>query len=104
MAKDDLQILITGKLNTGLTIDEINNSIKTIEKHPSLKNIKIKAKIDEKILATITKFSKTFEKANKVVENSNKVIKEFITENKKLDGTIETITKKQLKNGEIIER
>jgi TP901 family phage tail tape measure protein len=104
VAKDDLQILITGKLNTGLTIGEINNSIKTIEKHPSLKNIKIKAKIDEKILATITKFSKTFEKANKVVENSNKVIKEFITENKKLDGTIETITKKQLKNGEIIER
>lgn len=70
---DDLRILIRTGINEGLSIKEINASIKKLERHPSLQKIKIKIDIDNKIANTLNQFNKNFseiEKTSKGVSSS----------------------------------
>ncbi|HJR46672.1 MAG TPA: hypothetical protein VJ799_00815, partial [Nitrososphaeraceae archaeon] len=58
----NLQIQLTGTLNTGLTITEINNAIKGIEKSANLQKIKLQVDIDPKTLDVLKKLSETLKK------------------------------------------
>lgn len=76
MPKDDLKILITAELNRGLSIGEINKSIKKIQSHPSLKSLKLKLDVDQKILKTLTDFNKNMHKVNQTMKNQEASVKD----------------------------
>ena len=66
---NDLRMLITGQLNIGKTIGEINNQIKSIEK--AIKKLKLKVEVDPKVMNTLTDFSKNL---NNVYQNTTKIV------------------------------
>ena len=101
---NDLKISLTGNLNTGKTIGEVNKQIKNIINKANLQKIKLNIEIDQKALTTLNKFNQSFEKSNKIVSESNKIIKQEQNVLKKLDGSVEKVTKSFMKNGEIIEK
>lgn len=55
---NNLIILFTATLNQGLSIKEINSAIKKIEKHPSLRKIKLQIDIEKETLNAIKKIAK----------------------------------------------
>lgn len=67
MAGNDLRIKITGTLNTGASINEINASIKGIEK--KINKLKLNIQIDEKVINTLNNFSKQMQKIGKSAFN-----------------------------------
>lgn len=102
MAGNDLRIKITGTLNTGATIGEINSALKGIEK--KINKLKIKVEIDEKIVKTLNDFSKSMEKHKNLTQDMNRVMKEEKQITKEADGAIKEKIRQHLKNGEIIEK
>jgi hypothetical protein len=76
MPNNDLKILITAQLNQGLSIGEINKSIKKIQNHPSLKSLKLKLDVDQKILKTLTNFNKNMQKVNQTMKDQQTSVQE----------------------------
>lgn len=101
---DDLKILINVGINQGKAIGSINDQIKALEKHPSLQKIKLKIEIDKSFTNSINSFINAVGKMKKISDEQSKVVSETENVYKKLDGTIETVTQKVLKNGEILEK
>lgn len=104
MADNDLRILISASLNVGKSVGDINEAIKAIEKHPSLQKIKLKIDIDQNFTQTINGFINAVAKMKKISDEQNKTVSENVEIYKKLDGTVQQVTQKVLKNGEIIQR
>lgn len=99
---NDIRILISSALNQGKALKDLNESIKAIEKHPSLQKIKLKIDIDQKFTQSINSFISAVGKMKKISDENSKVMQENIIQHKRLDGSIETTTQKILKNGEIL--
>ncbi|MFO1442788.1 phage tail tape measure protein [Bacillus sp. Bva_UNVM-123] len=102
MAGENLKILITGSLNVGSTLGEINNQIKALEK--KINSIKLSVQIDEKISKTLQDFSRSMENHKKITQDLNRVIKEEKTVTREADGVIKEKIRQHLKSGEIIEK
>lgn len=120
----DVRMLITGNLNIGKSIKDINVAIKGIEKHPSLKKLKLRVEVDTKVLATLERFNTqmkamnsdlvgSFNEMKKVTETAitpdgtkvtrehydglNKTFSETVREADKLTDSMEKTTGKKLK-------
>ncbi len=91
MAKgSDLNIELTSVLNIGKSLKSINDSIKAIEKSTSLKNVKLKAIVDDKQLqksienavkklnASLNLNVKGIQDANNQIDNIQKKMKTFV--------------------------
>lgn len=102
MSDNSFRIQIVGTLNTGKSIEEINRAIKGIEKKISKLNLKVD--IDQKVLQTLSSFTKAINKQQEVLKDLNKAFKEEETVIKKADGSTEKLTRTYLKSGEIIEK
>lgn len=72
MTNNDLRIKITGVLNTGATIGEINIALKGIEK--KINKLKLKVEIDEKVLQSFASFANTFSKLDNAFHDTTKNI------------------------------
>ncbi|PLR72325.1 phage tail tape measure protein [Bacillus sp. UMB0728] len=99
---NDLKLLITGQLNIGNTIREINTALKGIEK--KINKLKISADIDANVIKTLSNFSKAMEQHKKVAADLNRVIREEKTVTKEADGTVKEKIRQHLKSGEIIDK
>ncbi|MGM9988891.1 MAG: phage tail tape measure protein [Bacillaceae bacterium] len=99
---DDLKILITGTLNTGRSIGEINTAIKGIEK--KIEKIKLNVDINPKVVQTLQEFNKASQKMQQNSATLNKVLKEEETVTKNLDGSVSKLNRKYTQSGEIIEK
>jgi hypothetical protein len=99
---NDVRILLKADLNKGLSINEINKSIKEIQKSDSLQKIKIKVDIDQKFTQSINSFISAVSKMKKISDEQSKVVNQVQTVYKELDGSIKTTTQTILKNGEIL--
>ncbi|MCP1159454.1 hypothetical protein [Bacillus infantis] len=102
MAGNDLKLLITGQLNIGKTINEVNSAIRGIEK--KISKLKISADIDANTLKTLSNFSKAMEQHKKVAQDLNRVVREEKTVTKEADGTVREKIRQHLKSGEIIDK
>jgi hypothetical protein len=102
MAGNDLRLKIIGTLNVGATIGEINTALKGIEK--KINKLKLNVELDDKIVKTLTDFSKAMENHRVVAKDLNKVIREEKEILKDVNGVTKEITKQYLKSGEIIEK
>lgn len=98
----DLRVEITGVLNTGKSIGEINTAIRGIEK--KINALKLNVKVDDKTTKTLQDFSKAMEKMRVTQQNLQRAYKEEQTVIKQLDGSTKTVTRQYLKNGEIIDK
>lgn len=76
MAGNDLKILITGNLNVGKSIGEINTAINGIEK--KIKSLKVNIEINDKVLSSLNNFTKQMSKISTAALNTGKVIEEAI--------------------------
>jgi TP901 family phage tail tape measure protein len=85
MAGENLKILITGSLNVGKTVTEINLSLKEIEKKINKIQLKVDFKIDENILNTLT------EVANKLKNVSDASSKSTKGTNENLKGEVKSV-------------
>lgn len=81
MADNDLKILITGNLNTGKTIGEINKQIKNIINKANLQKVKLNVEIDSKTLNKLNIFSQSVEK----ITQQQKQQSQIITNNAKIE-------------------
>jgi hypothetical protein len=102
MAQDDLKIIVQGLFDKDKTSSDLNKQLKQIQS--KIDTLSLKINIDEKVSKTLNDFSKAMEKSYQLTQDLNKAYKEEETVLKKLDGTTEKITRKFLKNGEIIEK
>ncbi|WP_440110376.1 phage tail tape measure protein [Paenibacillus sp. QZ-Y1] len=98
----DLRILIDSSINVGSSIKNINNDIKALASHPSLKSLNLKVDIDKSFVKAMNEFVTATKVLSTALEQQQKVINESIVTTKKLDGSIEKVTQKQLSNGSII--
>jgi TP901 family phage tail tape measure protein len=73
---NDLKILITGSLNIGKSIGEINTAISGLEK--KIKSLKVNIEINDKVLSTLNNFNKQFSKISSVARDTGKVIQEVL--------------------------
>jgi hypothetical protein len=73
---NDLKILITGSLNIGKSIGEINSAISGLEK--KIKSLKVNIEINDKVLSTLNNFNKQFSKISSVARDTGKVIQEVL--------------------------
>lgn len=107
MPKDDLKILITAKLNEGLSVGEINKSIKKIQNHPSLKRLKLKLDVDQKILKTLADFNKNIHKVNQTMKNQETSVKDTTQaldkETRQIKQNTQELSKNQKMRQKIIE-
>ncbi|MFD0587832.1 phage tail tape measure protein [Paenibacillus sp. GCM10027627] len=101
---EDLRILIRAGINVGKSIKEINESVKNLEKHPSLQKIKLKLDIDNKFTQSINKFIASVSKMKKIADEQSKAVIETQNVYRELDGTVKTVTETVLKNGEIVQK
>jgi TP901 family phage tail tape measure protein len=62
MAGENLKILITGTLNTGSTIGEINAQLKGIEK--KINKLKLNVQVNDNVLDTLNRFAKQMERVS----------------------------------------
>ena len=99
---NDLRILITGTLNAGKSIGEINTAIKGIEK--KINSLKLNVQVDDRTTKTLEDFSKAMEKMRTVQQDLQRSYKEEEVVVKKLDGSVEKTTRQYLKSGEVIEK
>ncbi|WP_172249934.1 phage tail tape measure protein [Saccharibacillus deserti] len=103
MANDhSIELLITANLNIGASIGNINSAIKTLSKHPSLKTLDLKVDVDKSFVKSMDSFVQATKKLSTALEAQKKVVHEEIETFKRLDGTIEKVTKQRLENGDII--
>ncbi|WP_342422362.1 phage tail tape measure protein [Paenibacillus sp. FSL E2-0178] len=58
MANNPLAILISAKLNPGLSLKSINDNIKGLAKHPSLQKLDLKVNIDKSFVSNLASLSK----------------------------------------------
>ncbi|WP_010498397.1 phage tail tape measure protein [Paenibacillus elgii] len=100
----DLRILVSATLNEKRSIVDLNEAIKKIQNDPALQKLKLNIDIDQKFAKSINEFTDALNKMKQVSENQNKVISENTEIFKRLDGTVQQVTQKVLKNGEIIQR
>ncbi|MFE6075784.1 phage tail tape measure protein [Paenibacillus sp. NPDC057886] len=98
----DLRILIDSALNVGSSIKNINNDIKALASHPSLKSLNLKVDIDKSFVKSMNEFVAATKVLSTAMEQQQKVINESVKTTKLLDGSIEKVTQKQLANGTII--
>ncbi|QJI52488.1 tail tape measure protein [Psychrobacillus phage Perkons] len=75
---NDLKIMITGSLNVGKSIGEINSAIKALEKSGRLKDLKLNITINDKVLSTLTNFNNQMKKLTISALEAKKVIEEVI--------------------------
>lgn len=99
---NDLAILISAKLNQGLSLKSINESIRALGKHPSLQKLNVKIDVDKSFVNSINGFIEATKKLNIALEQQQRVVKESIITTNNLDGSIEKVTEKHLENGSII--
>jgi TP901 family phage tail tape measure protein len=99
---DDTRILITTGVNIGKSIGEINAAISGLEK--KVNSLKLKIEVPNNFGTQINSFIRAVEKMKAISSEQNKVISESQDVYKRLDGSIETVTKSVLKNGEIIQK
>lgn len=99
---DDLKILITGTLNAGKSIGEINTAIKGIEK--KLDKVKLNIKLDDNLSKTLNDFTKATEKLLSSNSALGKSFREEETVIKNIDGTVDKVNRKFMRTGEIIEK
>lgn len=99
---NELKIKVTGVLNTGSTIGEINTAIRGIEK--LVNNIKLKIDIDNKALKNIEKFNENLKKMGDTATQTRKRIEETFrpdgTRTKNTYWEDGTVTKEMLKASE----
>lgn len=99
---DQLKIRIIGTLSQQATTKEINAAIKQIES--KVDKLKINVQLDEKVVKTLSTFSKAMENHKKITQDLNRVVKEEKTVTKEADGTIKEKIRQHLKSGEIIDK
>lgn len=75
MGDNELKILITGSLNYGKTVGELNENIKIIEK--KINKLKLKVDIDQKVLQKMNNFAKQMQRISESALNPNKIIEEM---------------------------
>jgi hypothetical protein len=102
MPNDDLKIIVQGLFDKDRTADDLNKQLKRIQN--KLDRVNVKINLDDKITKTLNDFSKAMEKSYQLTQDLSRAYKEEETVLKKLDGTTEKVTRKFLKNGEIIEK
>jgi TP901 family phage tail tape measure protein len=73
---NDLKILITGSLNIGKSIGEINTAISGLEK--KIKSLKVNIEINDNVLSTLNNFNKQFSKISSIARDTGKVIQEVL--------------------------
>ena len=99
---DDLRILITAGLNVGKSTTEINKAVATLDK--KIDKLQLKIDVDQNFIKNIQSFTGAIEKIKKVSDEQNKVVSETQEVYRRLDGTVQTLTQKVLKNGEVISK
>ncbi|MFE4571288.1 phage tail tape measure protein [Paenibacillus chitinolyticus] len=99
---NDLRILISAGLNIGKSTNEINNAVKLLEN--KINNLNLNIQIDKNLSRGIQDLIISVEKMKKVSEDQNKVVSESQEVYKRLDGSVQTLTQKVLKNGEVISK
>lgn len=99
-----MRILINAGINTGKSIQDINNSIRALGKHPSLQKLDLKINVDQSFIKSIQGFIDATKKLNVSLEQQNRVVKETQDVYKNLDGNVKQVTQQVLKNGEVIEK
>lgn len=99
---NNLKLLITGSLNIGKSIQEINTQIKALEK--KINKLNLSVKIDEKTANVLNSFTKAMEHQKNTAKGLNNVLKEEQVITKNLDGTVDKVTRQYMKSGEIIEK
>ncbi|QWU13406.1 phage tail tape measure protein, TP901 family, core region [Paenibacillus sophorae] len=62
MSNENLGILISAELNTGLSLKNINEGIKTLSSHPSLQKLKINISIDESFVKSLSSLTQNLNK------------------------------------------
>jgi len=99
---NDLKILIDSGINIGSSLKNINNDIKALASHPSLKSLNLKVDIDKSFVKSMNEFVAATKVLSTALEQQQKVINESVKTTKMLDGTIEKVTQRQMANGDII--
>ncbi|PYY28368.1 phage tail tape measure protein [Paenibacillus illinoisensis] len=99
---NDLRILIDAGINMGSSIKNINDELKALAAHPSLKSLSLKVDIDQSFVKSINEFVAATKVLSTALEQQQKVVNESIKTTKLLDGTVEKVTQRQLANGSII--
>ncbi|GAA4880677.1 hypothetical protein GCM10023310_71130 [Paenibacillus vulneris] len=74
MAGNDLRILVSASLNVGKSISDLNQSIQAIEKHPSLRKIKLKIDIDQTFTNSLINFKHSIEQVTLFINKQNTTI------------------------------
>ncbi|WP_340032488.1 phage tail tape measure protein [Paenibacillus sp. FSL K6-1122] len=99
---NDLKILIDAGLNMGSSVKNLNQEIKALGSHPSLKSLNLKVDIDKSFVKSMNEFVAATKVLSTALEQQQKVINESVKTTKMLDGSIEKVTQRQLANGSII--
>lgn len=99
---NNLRIRLSATLNSGKAIKDINDAIKGLQNHPSLRKIDLKLNIDKNFTQSINQFISAANKLKKVSDEQNKVVSETINVYKELDGSIRKVTTTHKANGEVI--
>lgn len=99
---NNLRIRLSATLNSGKAIKDINDAIKGLQNHPSLKKIDLKLNIDKNFTQSINQFVSAANRLKKVSDEQNKVVSETINVYKELDGSIRKVTTVQKANGEVL--
>ncbi|WP_440119758.1 phage tail tape measure protein [Paenibacillus sp. QZ-Y1] len=94
--------MVDAGINVGSSLKNINEEIKAIAKHPSLQKLNLSVSVDKSFVKAMNEFASATKVLSTALEQQQKVINESIVTTKKLDGSIEKVTQKQLTNGSII--
>jgi hypothetical protein len=90
VAGENLKMLITGTLNVGATIGEINNQLKGIEK--KVNKLKLNVQINDNVLKTLENFAKQMERVSTASLKAGKTIQSAMgNANSNLDGQVKTL-------------
>lgn len=100
---EKLGVLISAFLNVNESAKEIN-STQIAQLQAKLDKLKLKIDIDDKVLNSLSNFSKSIEKINLAYQESTKTVKQNITITEQLDGSIKKVVQDIQSNGSIIER
>lgn len=71
MANSNLAILISAKLNNGLSLKSINENIKALAKHPSLQKLDLKVNIDKSFFDNLSSLSKNLNTITSQLQQQN---------------------------------
>jgi TP901 family phage tail tape measure protein len=97
---DDLRIIIQATLDTSAqAVTNLDKQIAELSKKVSALDLKINVDTD-----TLNKFISSIERVKKIAVDANKIVSETQYVYKKLDGSVETVTEKVNKMGEVIKK